>query len=469
MGFDEFVVARSPRLVRLAYLLTRDHGQAEDLVQTALARSWSAWRRIDDDPEPYVRRVLLNTYNSWWRRRWHAERPTAMLPERVLASPQAAVDERDEVWRALDRLPRQQRAVLVLRYFEDLSEVQIAEALGVSAGAVKGYAAKGLAKLRVDPSLVAMPDAEPPVGVERLAGVHDRIRQRRRNRLAVVGAAGAVVVAVLLGYLLVPGSRNDSLPPALPTPTPTVTSGPTTAFGTPEFYEGYRRVGGVAGRIEDRTASFVWTPTTVDAVLLPKCTSETPGVVGYLDATVNGERTGGVSCENRDTSSFANTISLGQRYKLRVGVPVTVVVTVSGFDGGPTPTAGRFLMEVGEAVSFADYPFPARPSELKALPVPAPDAQVLSGTGPRTVTFRWPAKQEPKLVAAPLVGWSQTPGRLRITFNGVEHSMAWWAYDGGARSIHLSSAKTPTVGQEVTVTVEPENFTGEWYLAIMNT
>ena len=85
--FDEFVVARSPRLLRLAYLLTQDHALAEDLLQTALARSWSAWRRIDGDPEPYVRRVLVNAHNSWWRRRTWAERPVEDLP--VMATTRA--------------------------------------------------------------------------------------------------------------------------------------------------------------------------------------------------------------------------------------------------------------------------------------------------------------------------------------------------------------------------------------------
>src|SRR5262249_60974114 len=106
--FDDFVRARSTHLLRLAYLLTRDHGNAEDLLQTALARSWSAWRRIDGDPEPYVGRVMVNAYSSWRGRRWHGERPSSALPERPQPDEHAAVDARDEVGRALARLPRQQ-------------------------------------------------------------------------------------------------------------------------------------------------------------------------------------------------------------------------------------------------------------------------------------------------------------------------------------------------------------------------
>lgn len=152
--FAEFVTARSPRLQRTAYLLTHDWAQAEDLLQTALVRAWSAWGRIDGDPEPYVRRILVNVYASWWRRRWrHVEQPTSQLPERATADHVSRVDKRDEVWRALGRLPRRQRTVLVLRYFEDMTEAQIADAMSISAGTVKSQAKKALEKLRLDKSL----------------------------------------------------------------------------------------------------------------------------------------------------------------------------------------------------------------------------------------------------------------------------------------------------------------------------
>src|SRR5262245_61308459 len=93
--FDEFVHARSPRLLRVAYLLTRDWALAEDLLQTAFARSWGAWHRIEGDPEPFVRKVLVNTYSSWWRRRWHGERPTDDLPDRPSPTAHDAIDARD--------------------------------------------------------------------------------------------------------------------------------------------------------------------------------------------------------------------------------------------------------------------------------------------------------------------------------------------------------------------------------------
>jgi RNA polymerase sigma-70 factor (sigma-E family) len=159
--FDEFVVARSSRLLRTAYLLTHDWALAEDLLQTALAKSWFAWGRLDDDPEPYVRKVLVNTYASWWRRRWRGETPTESLPESSATDPTGQIDDRDELWQALGRLPRRQRAVVVLRYFEDLSEAQIADTLGISSGTVKSHASKALARLRLDPDLRGESSADP--------------------------------------------------------------------------------------------------------------------------------------------------------------------------------------------------------------------------------------------------------------------------------------------------------------------
>jgi RNA polymerase sigma-70 factor (sigma-E family) len=151
-GFDEFVATRSRVLLRTAYLLTGEHALAEDLVQTALAKCWFAWGRIDGPPEPYVRRVIATTYATWWRRKWTGERPTRELPE-VVAEAGTAVEDRDALWRALATLPRRQRAVVVLRYYEDLSEAETAAALGISKGTVKSQASKALAALRGDGDL----------------------------------------------------------------------------------------------------------------------------------------------------------------------------------------------------------------------------------------------------------------------------------------------------------------------------
>ena len=151
-GFDEFVAARSQSLLRTAFLLPRDRAAAEDLLQTALVKSWSAWGRIVDDPEPYVRRVLINTYTSWWRRKWRGEIATSELPEQPVGEHAVGIEDRLMLWDALGRLTRRQRAVIVLRYLEDLSEAETARILGVTVGTVKSQASKALAALRVDPS-----------------------------------------------------------------------------------------------------------------------------------------------------------------------------------------------------------------------------------------------------------------------------------------------------------------------------
>ncbi len=155
-GFAEFVAARSPALLRTAWLLTGDTAAAQDLVQVALARTWPRWRTIRrrEDPEAYVRRVIVNTYATWWRRRWRGEVPTELLPDRAGPDdPYAQVDARRALVAALVRLPRGQRAVVVLRFYDDLTEPQVAALLGCSLGTVKSQTAKALAKLRAQPGL----------------------------------------------------------------------------------------------------------------------------------------------------------------------------------------------------------------------------------------------------------------------------------------------------------------------------
>lgn len=147
--FAEFVSARMPAVLRWAHLLTGDRGRAEDLAQHAFAATYRHWRRIEPaGAEAYVRRAVLNAHLSWWRRGWRAERSVAELPERPGPSPAADVDERDAMWTALAALPPRQRAVLVLRYHEDLPEAEIARVLDIAPGTVKSQAAKGLARLR---------------------------------------------------------------------------------------------------------------------------------------------------------------------------------------------------------------------------------------------------------------------------------------------------------------------------------
>jgi RNA polymerase sigma-70 factor (sigma-E family) len=149
VDFDGFVEARSATLLRAAWLLTGEWPQAEDLLQTALAKAYLAWARIEPGrEEAYVRRVLFTTYATWWRRAWRGEQPVAVLEEQDLQDDHARVELREVVLSALAELPRRQRATVVLRYYCDLSEAETALALGCSVGTVKSQAAKGLARLR---------------------------------------------------------------------------------------------------------------------------------------------------------------------------------------------------------------------------------------------------------------------------------------------------------------------------------
>jgi RNA polymerase sigma-70 factor (sigma-E family) len=147
--FAEFVAGALPGLLRFGHALTGNAREAEDLVQTALGRSFRAWRlhRIDD-PRAFVRKVMVNSYASWYRRHGGREWLTATPPGHARGDdPAQLVDDRDVVWRALRVLPARQRAVVVLRYYEDLSEAQIAAVMGTSTGTVKSQAARALKRL----------------------------------------------------------------------------------------------------------------------------------------------------------------------------------------------------------------------------------------------------------------------------------------------------------------------------------
>ena len=145
-GFEEFVVARRQALLRTAYLLTGQHQDAEDLVQVALVKAVPHWKKIAGSPEPYVRRILAREAISRWRgRRWR-ELSSRDLPDVLVAAPD--VPEREALRTALLRLAPRQRAVIVLRYYEDLTERETADALGISVGTVKSQSRDALARLR---------------------------------------------------------------------------------------------------------------------------------------------------------------------------------------------------------------------------------------------------------------------------------------------------------------------------------
>ncbi|MFM9694750.1 SigE family RNA polymerase sigma factor [Streptomyces europaeiscabiei] len=157
-SFSAYVKARQPVLLRTARSLTANPCDAEDLLQTALAKTYVAWERIEDHRalDGYVRRALLNTRTSQWRKRKVDEFACDELPEPdgvQAADPAEQQVLHDAMWRAIMKLPARQRAMVVLRYYEDLSEVQTAEVLGVSVGTVKSAVSRALGKLREDPEL----------------------------------------------------------------------------------------------------------------------------------------------------------------------------------------------------------------------------------------------------------------------------------------------------------------------------
>jgi RNA polymerase sigma-70 factor (sigma-E family) len=162
-GFAEFVVARERALQRTAWLLTGDWALAEDLVQTALARAWPRWERIRrrDNPEVYVRKVMVNTWLTWTRRKWRREQALGVVPDGPAPGDHASETTiRIAVQQALGALTQRQRAVLVMRVFDDMSEADVAHALNLAVGTVKSTTAQALAKLRQDPRLAELMDTE---------------------------------------------------------------------------------------------------------------------------------------------------------------------------------------------------------------------------------------------------------------------------------------------------------------------
>ena len=154
-GFRDYVAARNAPLVRMATLLTGNQADAEDLVQAALAKTYLNWHRIHDRAalDGYVHRAMVNTHISWWRRRRLEEFPTDDIPEQAVDDWTRDSEVQDAVRRALDRLPRRMRAAVILRYFEDMSEAEVADVLGVSVGTVKSTVSRAVAKLRSDAEL----------------------------------------------------------------------------------------------------------------------------------------------------------------------------------------------------------------------------------------------------------------------------------------------------------------------------
>ncbi len=158
--FAEYMAARQPSLLRTAYLLSGDRHTAEDLVQTAFAKLYLAWDRVHErgSMDGYVRRILVNENNSLWRRAWkRREHARESLPDQPRED---AYDDglREAVWDVVQTLPSKARAVVVLRYYEQMSEAETAQLLGISVGTVKSQCSRALAALRETAPVHLNPD-----------------------------------------------------------------------------------------------------------------------------------------------------------------------------------------------------------------------------------------------------------------------------------------------------------------------
>jgi RNA polymerase sigma-70 factor (sigma-E family) len=162
-GFAQFVAARGRALQRTAWLLTGDWGIAEDLVQTALVRAWPRWERIHrrDQPELYVRKIILNTWLSWRQTKWRNEQATEHLPDGVVhGDMEGEITVRLAVRNALQSLTHRQRAVVVLRIFDDLPERQVADLLNCAVGTIKSTLSQALDKLCEDSQMASLIERE---------------------------------------------------------------------------------------------------------------------------------------------------------------------------------------------------------------------------------------------------------------------------------------------------------------------
>ena len=148
-AFEQYVHARGRVLLRFAYVLCGDHHLAEDLVQEVLAKAHRRWSRIEaEQPDAYLRQALVRTHLSWWRRLSNRETPREVMADSAGPDFAQHMAVRDELWRLLASLPKAQRTVLVLRFFEDLDDARIAEVMACSQATVRVHAFRGLSKLR---------------------------------------------------------------------------------------------------------------------------------------------------------------------------------------------------------------------------------------------------------------------------------------------------------------------------------
>lgn len=227
-SFEDYVRASGPRLKRLAFLLTGDQTEAEDLLQSAYAKVLPHWTRVSsyDAPDAYMRRVMVSLRTSWWRRSRGRERLVDEIPEHASASAgfSDTVVDNQTLLAALRTLPERQRAAVVLRHWCDLSEAETAATMGCSVGTVKSSTSRALAQLRttLSPALAELADQSPVA--DRMPAIAGKARQNRDRKLAA-GAAALALVAIAAAsalHLFSGGDVTGEAPDPVPQPTMTM-------------------------------------------------------------------------------------------------------------------------------------------------------------------------------------------------------------------------------------------------------
>jgi RNA polymerase sigma factor (sigma-70 family) len=471
-GFVDFVVSRGPALHRTAVLLTRQEQAAHDLVQIALAKAWPDWTQIDDNPEAYVRRIMINEFAPGRPRRQRGEVSTAELPEPSLPDDDRDLDldldddlsMRQVLMAELATLPPRQRAVVVLRFFHNYAEAATAEAMGTRVRTVKTQTVNALAALHISEELSgdAAPDLTAPAhasdapskrttddlrdalndeadaatypDVDALvAGARRRAASTRRRRLS---ALGATTVAVLLvgGLIAATSSARQPMPvPVLPEPVAAL--GPFTVnaggAGFPEYSQGMKRVTVLDSPMLERAKGSIIIPTTAGRSLAVRMTCTPTGNVENMmewDARMLArftipDGTRQAACGGADGHMW----SIGTAVAAKTTVLANVFVSHE-----PSPSLpslfknAKIHVAIYESVKWEDYHFPARPADQES----SPEYDWWSGPGevqtlgPTTVleantplTFVQPF--DPKLA---LNLQYRGPGRIRVLINGKDIS-----------------------------------------------
>ena len=465
-GFVNFVVSRGPALHRTAMLLTHQEQTAHDLVQIALAKAWPAWTQIDDNPEAYVRRIMINEFAPGWPRRQRGEESTAELPEPSLPDDDRNLDPdlsmRQVLMAELATLPPRQRAVVVLRFFHNYAEAATAEAMGTRVRTVKTQTVNALAALHIaeEASGDAAPDLTAPAhasdapskrttddlrdalndeadaaaypDVDALvAGARRRAASTRRRRLS---ALGATTVAVLLvgGLIAATSSARQPMPePALPEPV--AAPGPFTVNagggGFPEYSQGMKRVTVLDSPMLERAKGSVIIPTTAGRHLAVRMTCTPTGNVENTlewDARMLArftipDGTRQAACGGADGHMW----SIGTAVAAKTTVLANVFVSHEPSPGLPSLFKNaKIHVAIYESVPWKDFHFPPRPAAPESSPeygwwtLPGEVQELgpttaLEANTPGSFTQQF----DPKLA---LNLQYRGPGRIRVLINGKD-------------------------------------------------